>query len=134
MSKPLLTANIALLVAIGLHGADHLTQARGVGAVPTEVIAGGQVVLALAVLSLVLTARRHRWAPAVALAVGLSIAAGVTSSHFAPHWSAFSDPYADLDLPAISWAAAGVEVLAAIALAAVALTRLRPRSPIVASG
>jgi hypothetical protein len=133
MSKPLLTANIALLAAIGIHGADHFTQARGVDALATEVIVGGQVVLLLAVLSLALTLRRHAWAPAVALAVGLSVASGVISSHFAPHWSAFSDPYADLDLPALSWAAAGVEVVAAIVLAGVAFTRLRAR-PAVATG
>ena len=129
MRKPLLIANLALLGAIGLHGADHLAQERGIDAVATEVIAGGQVVLLVALVSLALVWRGHPRSRIFALVTGLAIAAGVVSSHFAPRWSAFSDPYAELDLPLISWAAAGIEVLAALVLAAVA-ARSRQASPV----
>ena len=115
-------ANIALLAAIGIHGADHLAQERGIGALATEVVVGGQVVLVVALVSLAFTLRAHPRAPEVAMATGAFIALGVTVSHFVPaELSAFSDPYADLSLPLVSWLAAGVEVAAAAVLATVAL-------------
>ena len=55
------------------------------------------------------------------------LANAVTAAHFAPHWSAFSDPYADLDLGFLSWAAAAFEVACAAVLAAVGVVVLRRR-------
>ena len=125
--RMLLAASAALLVAVGLHGIDHALQERGVGALTTEVLVGGTVNAVVAVLVFVLALRAHPRAPLIAAGVGAYLVVGVTAAHFAPHWSAFSDPYADLDLGALSWAAAALEVACAAALAAVGVAVLRRR-------
>jgi hypothetical protein len=123
----LVAAGAGLVFAVALHGADHALQERGIGALTTEVRLGGFANAAAAVLALWLALRDHPWAPQVCAFVGGYIAVGVTAAHFAPHWSALSDPYADLDLGPVSWAAAGLEVLAAAALCAAGVAVLRRR-------
>ena len=123
----LVGASAALLLSVALHGIDHALQDRGIGALSAEVMVGGIVNAALAVLVLVLALRAHPRAPLIAAAVGAYMAIGVTAAHFAPHWSALSDPYSELSLGAVSWAAAGFEVACAAALAAVGMAVLRRR-------
>jgi hypothetical protein len=130
-NRMLVAASAALLVGVALHGADHALQERGVAALTTEVRAGGFVNAVVAVLAFVLALRDHPRAPAVAAFVGTYLVVGVSAAHFAPHWSAFSDPYADLDLGLISWAAAVAEVTAAAVLAAVGFAALRQRRRVV---
>jgi hypothetical protein len=77
-----------------------------------------------------LALRDNPRAPAAAAGIGAYLVVGVTAAHFAPHWSAFSDPYADLDLGFLSWAAAAAEVGAAAVLAAVGVAALRQRRPV----
>jgi hypothetical protein len=125
--RMLLAASAALLIAVGLHGVDHTLQDRGIGALTTEVLVGGVVNAATAVLVFVLALRAHPRAPLIAAGVGAYMALGVTAAHFAPHWSALSDPYADLDLGVLSWAAAAFEVACAAVLAAVGVAVLRRR-------
>jgi predicted MFS family arabinose efflux permease len=48
--------------------------------------------------------------------VGLWTAFAVAASHLAPHWSAFSDPYADNDLDWFSWGQMLLLIAAAAAL------------------
>lgn len=124
-NRMLLGASAALLATVLLHGVDHALQERGVAALTTEVLIGGTVNAALAVIAFVLARRDNPRAPAVAAGVGTYLVVGVSAAHFAPHWSALSDPYADLDLGFLSWAAAGAEVGAAAVLAAVGLAVLR---------
>jgi hypothetical protein len=126
-NRLLLVASAALLGAVALHGADHALQERGVGALTTEVLLGGLANAALAVIALMFALRDHPRAPAVAAGVGAYLVAGVSAAHFAPHWSAFSDPYADLDLGFVSWAAAVAEVGAAAVLAVMGIAVLRGR-------
>jgi hypothetical protein len=126
-SHVLLLASATLLGAVMLHGVDHALQERGVDALTTEVLAGGLANAALAVIVFVLALRGHQRAPVVAAGVGAYLAAGVSVAHFAPHWSAFSDPYADLDLGFASWAAAFAEVGAAAAVALVGIAVARRR-------
>jgi hypothetical protein len=116
----LIGANVALLAAMALHAADHYRQERGVDALTGEVLWGGVGLFAVAFASLTVTVRGHSRAPLLAAVTGLWIALGVTASHFAPHWSSFSDSYAALDLDAFSWMAAAIEVAAALGLAAAA--------------
>jgi hypothetical protein len=123
----LLVASGGLLIGVALHGIDHVLQARGIGALTTEVRLGGLANGVLAVIVFALALRDHPRAPAVAAFVGAYLVVGVSAAHFAPHWSAFSDPYADLDLPFVSWAAAAAEVATAAVLAAVGLAVLRQR-------
>jgi hypothetical protein len=72
-----------------------------------------------------LTLRRHPRAPLVAALVGLWSAIGVAASHLLPHWSAFSDPYPDLDVDAVSWAAMLLELATAAVLGLLGLRELR---------
>jgi hypothetical protein len=126
-NRMLLGASAALLAAVALHGVDHSLQERGVGALSTEVFVGGIVNATLAVIVFAMALRGHPRAAGVATAVGAYLVVGVTAAHFAPHWSALSDPYADLDLGFLSWAAAAGEVAAAAVLAAVGFAALRQR-------
>src|SRR4051812_3439543 len=120
---PLGRAALLLTAADVLHALDHARQGRDLsGEVYAAGIAGW---IALAVL-LVLVAREHRLAAPYAAAVGLSVAAGFVAVHGAPHWSAFSDPYPDARVDALSWALAAVPVLAGLNLAAQA-ARARAR-------
>jgi hypothetical protein len=122
-ATPLGRAALLLVAADVLHALDHTRQGRSLA---TEVYAAGVAGwIALAVL-LVLVARRHALAPVYAAAVGLSVAAGFVAVHVAPHWSAFSDPYPDAHLGALSWALVVVPVVAGLNLAARALRATRP--------
>jgi hypothetical protein len=121
--SPLAIANLVLLAAMALHAADHVRQ--GTGSLTPEVFWGGAVLGVVALATLGLTLRDHPSAPLVAAVVGLWIAAGVSASHLAPHWSAFSDPYADIGVDAWSWAAALAEVGAALAFALIGIRELR---------
>jgi hypothetical protein len=123
----LVAASAALLATVALHGLDHALQERGIDALTTEVRLGGLVNAVLAVVVFVLALRGHPRAPIAAAAVGLYLVVGVSAAHFAPHWSALSDPYAELDLGFASWAAAVAEVAAAAVLAAAGITVLRQR-------
>ncbi len=122
-SRPLTVASIAFVAANVAHSLDHLRQ--GTGDLATEVLAGGTVLSLLAVTTLVLVLRGDRRAPLVAAVVGLWSALGVAASHIAPHWSAFSDSYFDIDVDALSWAVMLAEIAAAAVLGLVGLTELR---------
>ena len=126
-NRILVAASAALLATVALHGADHLLQDRGIGALTTEVRVGGFLNAILAAVAFVLALRDHPRAPVVAAGVGAYLVVGVSAAHFAPHWSALSDPYAELDLGLVSWAAAAAEVAAAALLAAAGLAALRQR-------
>jgi hypothetical protein len=118
----LVVANVALLAAVLLHGLDHgLIQERGVDRLSFEVVLGAMALLATSALSLAVVLRGDRRAPLVAVVAGPWVAAAVVVGHFIPRWSEFSDPYADADLGAVSYAAAWAVVAAGVALAAVAL-------------
>ena len=131
-SRALTTASLAFVAANVAHTLDHLRQ--GTSGLSTEILAGGGVLSVLAVATLVFVWRGDRRAPLIATVVGLWSAAGVAASHIAPHWSAFSDPYPDARVDALSWALVVVPVLAAINLVAQAArdrsrTRRSPRAP-----
>lgn len=125
LSRPLLIASGVLVSLNALHGLDHLRQ--GLGRLTTEVIVGGQGLLLLALVPLILTLRRHPTAPLAAAAVGLWTAVAVAASHLAPHWSAFSDPYADNNLDLISWGQMIVLIAAAATLGIVGIQAIRGR-------
>jgi hypothetical protein len=114
-------ANLAFVAAILLHGADHLRQGRTLA---PEVLWGGTALAIVAFATLPLTLARHPRAPQAAVAVGLWTAIAVSASHLAPHWSAFSDPYAAHSLDLWSWAAMLLEIAAALAFAAAGVAAL----------
>jgi hypothetical protein len=124
---PLSLAATAFVVANVLHTLDHLRQ--GTGALATEVLAGGTVLSALAVLTLVLALRHHPRAALWAAVVGTWSALGVIASHVAPHWSAFSDSYFEIHADALSWIVMLAEVAAAAYLGLVGFRELRRPAP-----
>ncbi len=48
----------------------------------------------------------------------------MAASHIAPHWSAFSDPYPDLHVDALSWGVMLAEIAAALIVGAVGVREL----------
>jgi hypothetical protein len=120
---PLGRAALLLTAADVLHALDHTRQGRDL----TSEVYGAGITgwIALAML-LVLVARGHRLAAPYAAAVGLSVAAGFLLVHVAPHWSAFSDPYPDVDADALSWVLVAVPVLAGVSLPFQAVRAMRP--------
>lgn len=120
----LAVACAALLALMLAHTADHslrhdTSATEALAAVGLAGIAGAALLLALAV------AAKPIAAPG-ALVLGLGTALGFVAVHVAPAWSAaFSYPYPELGLDALSWAI----LLAAIAAAIwVAVEGARARS------
>jgi hypothetical protein len=109
--RRLLIANATLAVLLAIHIADHALrqpadeQLSLAGSLPG--LLGAAAVLAS--LGLVAQGRRH--APQIAGSLGLLTAAGFVVVHLAPHWSMFSDPYADRHLDSGSW----IQMLTALA-------------------
>ena len=108
---------VVFMVAVTVHGADHLR--RGIDVVTTQVLSAGTIQFLLAVVALVLVFRRHPWAPAFAIALGFQSAIGFTAAHVLPHWSSFSDPFTGSrvapNVTALSWATAVFEIGADLA-------------------
>jgi hypothetical protein len=121
--RSLIRASGVFVAANLLHTADHLRQ--GVGGLSTEILAAGTALTLLAIVVLVLALRGHRHAPIFAAVVGASGMVGILASHVAPHWSALSDPYPQIDADALSWMVMLLEVGAAAWLAVNGLRALR---------
>src|SRR3954449_11961215 len=145
----LVAASTAFVAANLLHTLDHLRQ--GTDRLTTEVFAGGSVLTVAALVALLLALRGDSRAPLPAAAALVALlpppggdsrapptpagggfwrAAGVAASHIAPHWSAFSDPYPDLHVDALSWAVMLGEIGAALALGGIGLSELRLQAPV----
>jgi hypothetical protein len=126
VKRPLDTLSIAAIVFFAanmLHTWDH--QRQGTARLTTEIYVGGSVITALGIVTLVMALRRNPQAPLVATVVGFWTALGVIASHILPHWSAFSDPYPDLNVDALSWVIVLLEIGAALALGVVGARDLR---------
>lgn len=123
---PIVVASMVLVSLNALHGLDHLRQ--GLGRLSSEVLVGGQGLLLLALVPLVLSFRRHDLAPLAATTVGVWTALAVAASHLAPHWSAFSDPYADNNLDLASWGQMLLLIAGAAALGIVGIRTMRRRA------
>ena len=123
----LTVASALFVVAIVLHGADHIRQ--GTGSLTREVFWGGAVIAVLGFGTLAMAALRHPRAPLYVAIVGLYTAVGVTASHVLPHWSAFSDSYTNqVNADVISWAAVLFEIGAAFVLGMLGVRELRRAS------
>jgi hypothetical protein len=101
--------------------------------VNAEVLIGGMLITATAVIVVVAVRREHPRAPLLAVVIGFAAAFLVAGSHLAPHWSALSDSYVDDISPDIvSWLVVMAEIVAALVMGLVGLSRLRSRSAIPA--
>lgn len=116
--RELRRAAVIYVIAIVLHGIDHLR--RGVDVVTMQVRSAGGVQFLLAVAVLALVLRRHRWAPSAAAALGFSSAVLFVAVHFLPFWGSFSVSFTGgrvgPNVTALSWIAALVEVITGLAL------------------
>lgn len=101
------------LVALLIHGADHLR--RGFDVLTPEVFWAGNFQLAMALTTVALVFMRHRWAPVAAIAIGFPSAIGFVAAHLLPHWSSFSDAFPGGHVDGWSWAAAIIEIVADLA-------------------
>jgi hypothetical protein len=110
--RGLLVCSIVFVVGNALHTADHFRRGWGLPlfGVTAEVLAGGVLVSAGAVLVLVLTLRGHILAPAVATIVGIIGAVAVSASHLAPPWGVLSNSYLVLRPDAFAWIVVGIEI------------------------
>ena len=120
---------VAFLVAVLVHGADHLR--RGTDVVTTQVLSAGTIQFVLAVIAVGLVFRGHRLAPAAAIAVGFPSAIGFAAAHLLPEWGAFSDSFTGADVApgvnALSWVTAVLEIGADLAFGAAGVVVLRAR-------
>ena len=117
-------------LAWAIHTADHLR--RGLGVVSSQVTVLGLSAAVLQVVAIVLVLRRNRYAPAVALAIGIPDGIGIAAVHLLPHWSAFSDAFPGAHhtgVTGFSWFAAIVEVLGALVFAAAGWGVFRRQHP-----
>jgi hypothetical protein len=119
----LAVSHVVLLATIAAHTADHFRQ--GTARLTPEVLWGGTALTVLTLALLPLTMRAHPRAPIAAAAVGLWTAVAVSASHLAPHWSAFSDPYASLHLDALSWTVMLAEIAAALVFGLIGVAEMR---------
>lgn len=117
------------LIAVLVHGVDHLR--RGQDVVTTAVRAAGSTQLVLAAIAVALVFRRHRLAPVAAIALGLPSAIGFAAAHLLPHWSSFSDSFVGTQrgagVNAFSWFTAVFEIAADLVFAGAGLAVLRQR-------
>jgi len=108
--RRLLLANLVLAILLVVHIADHsLRQPADQQLSLAASIPGLAGALAVFV-SLAVIAAGYRYAPQIAGTIGMLTALGFVAVHLAPHWSMFSDPYADRYLDAGSW----IEMLATL--------------------
>lgn len=125
--RPLLTAALVWAALNVVHALDHLRQGRELA---FEVRSVGLAGFASTAVLLFLVLRRHRLAAPFAAVFGVSIVVGFTLVHFVPHWSVFSDPYADLaEIDTLAWILAIVPALAGAWLAVTAARELRAPGP-----
>jgi hypothetical protein len=128
---------VIFLVAVTVHGADHVR--RGMDVVTTQVMLAGTVQYLLAVIAVALVYRRHPRAPVVAIAIGFASAIGFTAAHLLRHWSSFSDSFVGSrvapNVTVLSWATALFEIGADLAFgwAGVRVLRDRRKTPSAAS-
>jgi hypothetical protein len=108
---------VVFLVAVTVHGAEHVR--RGMDVVTTPVMWAGSIQFLLAVIAVVLVYRRQPWAPLAAIAIGFSSAIGFSAAHLLPHWSSFSDSFTGShvapNVSVLSWATAVFEIGADLA-------------------
>jgi hypothetical protein len=123
-------AGVVFLVAVLVHGADHLR--RGMDVVTTVVLAAGNIQIVLGLVAVALVLRRHRLGPAAAVAMGFPSAVLFVAAHLLPEWSAFSDPYVGSPVApgvtAFSWFTALFEITADLAFGWAGLVALRRES------
>jgi hypothetical protein len=110
------------LVAWMVHTGDHLR--RGTDVVTVQVNVAGTSAAVAQVFAIAAVLAGRRWAPIFAAAVGIPDGIGIAAVHLLPRWSALSDAFPGAHgtgVTALSWVAAIVEIVAALAFGAAGL-------------
>ena len=125
---PLLVWAVVLLLALQVvHTLDHLL--RQSAPVPRELRPVAILGFTLTSLVLFLVLRSDWRASAAVAALGFAVGLGFLAIHVAPDWGPFSQPYGDIDVDGLSWAAMLVPAAAAFAVGLMGLRAARrPRS------
>ena len=132
-TTPLLRAAAAFfVVAVLLHNADHLR--RGGDAVSADVFWLGSAAIFIEVGVVLLVFMRHPAAPVVAAATGFSLALGYLAVHFTPERDWFSDSFVSGGAGGLSWTAASLETVAALALGVAGVMALRQQHGLAVRG
>lgn len=109
-------AALLFTIAVIVHNGDHVR--RGASTLPRDVFWIGTAGILVEVALVVLICQRHRLAALAAAVGGIVLAAGYVEVHFLPAHRWLSDSFVSArHLSALSWTAASVEVVAAVALA-----------------
>ena len=120
-------AAIAFIVAVAIHGGDHMR--RGIEDQSTSVIATGTAQAILGLLTVRLVFRHHRWAPSAAIAVGFASALLFAAAHLLPTWHGLSDSYvtpaAHAGVTWFSWLTATLEIGADVLFGVAGVNALR---------
>ena len=116
-------ATYAFAAAVILHNADHLR--RGLATLSQSVAVVGIAGILLEVAIVILVLQRNRLAPLVATAGGIALAAGYLEVHFLPPHGFLSDAFVGVSgVSLLSYAAASLEVAAALGIAVTGWLRL----------
>lgn len=120
--RALALANVALLVAVAVHGVDHaFVQDRGLGSLGAHVVIGGVSMFSASAISTAAALVRDRRARALGLACGAWVVLLAFAGHFLPaDLRGTLDPYAGLGLDPFSWIAAGSVVVTGVLVVAAA--------------
>ena len=82
---------IGFAAALASHVADHIN--RGTGVQSRFVLRAGAVTTLLAIATVILVFRSHRWAPIAAMVTAVVTALVFSALHFFPRMGAFGDSY-----------------------------------------
>ncbi len=115
--RRLLAANAALAALLVVHIADHTVRQPADAQLGLVASLPGLLGAVAVLITLALVARGWRHAPLAAGAIGLMTGLGFVAVHLLPHWSMFSDPYADRYLDAASWIQMSANLAAGLWLA-----------------
>jgi hypothetical protein len=119
---------VVFVVALFVHGADHMR--RGMEVVSTTITVAGTLQTLLALLTAGLVFRRSRWAPLAAIVVGFASAVGFTVVHLLPNWfgplsDSFINAPPEARVMGFLWFAAIFEIVAGIAVGVAGLRAVR---------
>jgi hypothetical protein len=102
--RPLVRANVGLLVLLVAHASEHVVRVPGgPGAIPGQVWVAVALLFALLVGSLVLSARGDDRAPRFAIGAGAACVIAPLAGHFVPVRTALSQPFWDQHVDLLSW-------------------------------
>jgi hypothetical protein len=119
-------AAVAYAIAWAIHTGDHIR--RGTDMISTEVFVAGSAAAILQLIAVASVFLGSRWAPVMAVAIGLPDAFGIAAVHLLPHWSSFSDAFPGAHgtgVTAFSWFAASLESVTALGFGIAGLYALR---------